>query len=73
MLGSSSMQIFLGGDDRNAVFVFSPLFGICNSESIPGVYAVYKTTDSSTTLQMSNRAIVEHLEPMDFFGLDIKI
>jgi hypothetical protein len=32
-----------------------PLNGICNSESIPGVYAVYKTADSSTTLQMSNR------------------
>ena len=27
--------------------------------------AVYKTADSSSTLQMSNRAIVEHPEQMD--------
>ncbi len=27
-------------------------------------YAVYKTADSSTTLQMSNRSIVEHHEQM---------
>jgi hypothetical protein len=26
--------------------------------------AVYKTADSSTTLQMSNRAFVEHLEQL---------
>ncbi len=29
-------------------------------------YAVYKTADSSTTFQMSNRVIVEHLEQMRY-------